>query len=168
MRTSRRAVRMERKHKRNKTTLGINLVSLMDIFTILVFFLLVNSSDGEVLPSHKSVTLPESVSEEQPRHTVVVMINNENILIYGKVVASVDAVISDKGSTYEPLALALHDELLKASEKYNSSEPVKMEATIMGDKAIPYSLLKKVLATCTKAGFHRVSLAVLQKPLEEV
>jgi len=72
MKMSRRAVRMEKHHKRKRSALGINLVSLMDIFTILVFFLLVNSSDGEVLPTHKSVALPESVSEEQPRQTVVV------------------------------------------------------------------------------------------------
>ena len=48
-----RAKRMEKHHKRNKSTAALNLVSLMDIFTILVFFLLVNSSDVETLPSTK-------------------------------------------------------------------------------------------------------------------
>jgi biopolymer transport protein ExbD len=168
MKMSRRALRMEKHHKRKHSALGINLVSLMDIFTILVFFLLVNSSDGEVLPTHKSVSLPESVSEEQPRPTVVVMVNPENILLNGKVVASVEAVMSSKGATFAPLVAALAGELAKATQKNRSSEPVKMEATIMGDKDIPYRLLKKVMATCTEAGYHRVSLAVLQKSLEEV
>ncbi|HYQ72258.1 MAG TPA: biopolymer transporter ExbD, partial [Gammaproteobacteria bacterium] len=62
---SRRAKRMARNHKRTARGAGINLVSLMDIFTILVFFLLVNSSDGEVLPTHKAVNLPESIAEEK-------------------------------------------------------------------------------------------------------
>ncbi|NNJ93802.1 MAG: biopolymer transporter ExbD [Halobacteria archaeon] len=168
MKMSRRALRMEKHHKRKRSALGINLVSLMDIFTILVFFLLVNSSDGEVLPTHKSVVLPESVSEEQPRVTVVIMINPDNVLLHGKVIAPVEAVMNTRGPTYAPLKTALSSELTVALQKKRSDEPVKVEATIMGDKTIPFSLLKKVMATCVEAGYHRVSLAVMQKPLEEV
>ena len=168
MKMSRRAVRMEKHHKRKRSALGINLVSLMDIFTILVFFLLVNSSDGEVLPTHKSVALPESVSEEQPRQTVVVMINPDSVMLHGKVIAPVSAVMNTKGLTFAPLKAALSGELARALEKQRGKTPMKVEATIMGDKTIPYSLLKKVMATCTEAGYHRVSLAVLQKPLEEI
>jgi biopolymer transport protein ExbD len=153
---------MDRKHKRFSRSAGINLVSLMDIFTILVFFLLVNSSDGEVLPTHKSVELPESISEEKPRPTVTVMVNGENILIHGKVITSVENVLTDTGDYSEPLRLAL--------EKQNSNlrnKTIVPEATIMGDKEIPYRLLKKVMASCTQAGFERISLAVLQKSPDE-
>ena len=159
---ARRANRMDRKHKRFSRSAGINLVSLMDIFTILVFFLLVNSSDGEVLPTHKSVELPESISEEKPRPTVTVMVNGENILIHGKVITSVENVLTDTGDYSEPLRLAL--------EKQNSNlrnKTIIPEATIMGDKEIPYRLLKKVMASCTQAGFERISLAVLQKSPDE-
>jgi biopolymer transport protein ExbD len=90
---------MERHHRRSGGRTAINLVSLMDIFTILVFFLLVNSSDGEVLPTLKSVELPESVSEEKPRETVVVMVSGENILVHGKVVASVAQILSQPEAT---------------------------------------------------------------------
>lgn len=168
MRMSRRAQRMDRKHKRGKTVLGINLVSLMDIFTILVFFLLVNSSDGEILPSHKSVTLPESVSEEQPRQTVVIMINPESVMIYGEVIASVQSILQEAGTTSPSLQAALMKELDHARAKQHGAVPVRMEATIMGDREIPYQLLKKVMATVTVAGYQRVSLAVLQKPLEGI
>lgn len=168
MKMSRRAARMEKHHKRKQGALGINLVSLMDIFTILVFFLLVNSSDGEVLPTHRSVDLPESVSEEQPRQTVVVMINMDNVLLHGEIIAPVKAVMNSSGMTFEPLKTALAGELARLMQKQSTGKPVKIEATIMGDKTIPYSLLKKVMASCTEAGYHRVSLAVLQKSLEEV
>ena len=167
MKMSRRAVRMEKHHKRKQGALGINLVSLMDIFTILVFFLLVNSSDGEVLPTHKSVELPESVSEEQPRHTVVVMINTDNVLLHVHVIAPVKAVMNIRVMTFEPLKTSFAGELARVMQKQSTGNPVKIEATIMGDKTIPYSLLKKVMASCTEAGYHRVSLAVLQKSLEE-
>ena len=168
MMMSRRAKRMDRKHKRGKGALGINLVSLMDIFTILVFFLLVNSSDGEVLPSHKSVVLPESVSEEQPRYTVVIMVNRDNVMLYGETLVSVSDLMDEQGGYSEVVRTALAAELDKAQQKSGGTEAVKMEATIMGDKEIPYYLLKKVMAAATQAGYHRISLAVLQKPMEGV
>ncbi len=168
MKMSRRAIRMDRKHKRGKGVVGINLVSLMDIFTILVFFLLVNSSDGEVLPTHKSVTLPESVSEEPPRQTVVIMVNPDNVLLHGEVLVTVKELMNEQGGYSKVIKAALVNEMARAQEKHRGTEPVKMEATIMGDKEIPYHLLKKVMATATQAGYHRISLAVLQKSREDV
>jgi biopolymer transport protein ExbD len=164
---SRRAKRMERHHNRAGRTTGINLVSLMDIFTILVFFLLVNSSDGEVLPTHKAVNLPESVSEEKPRETLVVMITGTDILIHGKIIGSIEAVLGEDGDTSALLKTALEVQSARALRKTVNGEPVKREATIMGDREIPYRLLKKVMATCTQAGYTRISLAVLQKPLQQ-
>ena len=161
--TSRRAQRMERQHKRAGRTTGINLVSLMDIFTILVFFLLVNSSDGEVLPTHKSVDLPESVSEEIPRQTLVIMITGTDVMIHGKVIASIETVLGDDSTELLQAALLSTD----IRSKDTDGKSVRREATIMGDKEIPYKIIKKVMASCTEAGFARISLAVLQKPLEE-
>jgi len=167
MNQSRRAQRMERHHRRSGRGAAINLVSLMDIFTILVFFLLVNSSDGEVLPTLKSVELPESVSDEKPRETVVVMISGENILVHGKVVTSVAELLGKPEATSPELRQALDDINSRALRKDTNADPSRREATIMGDREIPYRLLKKVMATCTAAGFGRISLAVLQKPLQE-
>ena len=65
-----RAARMERHHKRHQRNVTLNLVSLMDIFTILVFFLLVNSGDVQTLPNAKDMALPESVAEQRARERV--------------------------------------------------------------------------------------------------
>ena len=62
---SQRAKRMERRNERGKKTVSLNLVSLMDIFTILVFFLLVNSAQVEVLPNARDLQLPESIAEQK-------------------------------------------------------------------------------------------------------
>ncbi len=163
MKQSRRAKRMERHHKRHKGTPAFNLVSLMDIFTILVFFLLVNSGEGEVLPSTRNIDLPESVAEQKPRENVVVMVTAQDILVQGVRVASVDALESNNGPRIAALEKALQQQnrrrvLMDASG--NSSAP---EVTIMGSKDIPYRLLKKVMASCTEAGYGKISLAVLQK-----
>jgi biopolymer transport protein TolR len=164
---SRRARRMERHHKRAGRGTGINLVSLMDIFTILVFFLLINSSDGEVLPTHKAVNLPESIAEEKPRETLVVMITASEILIHGETIVSTDSVLQESGSVSAALKIALEQEARSTRPWIHEDTPIQREATIMGDREIPYRLLKKIMATCTQAGYGRISLAVLQRSLEE-
>jgi len=165
MKMSRRAKRMDRQHVRHGRGMALNLVSLMDIFTILVFFLLVNTSDGEILPTHKSVELPESISEQQPRVTVTIMVNEENILLHGQVIASVENVMQEQGNYSKALQTALVNQLGDTLITSGAREE-RLEATIMGDKEIPFRLLKKVMATCTQAGFNRISLAVMQRPLE--
>ena len=160
--TSRRAKRMERQHQRAGRPTSINLVSLMDIFTILVFFLLVNSSDGELLPTHKSVKLTESVAEAIPRQTLVIMITETDIMIHGKIIASIESVLDDSDNATSLLQSALQS--TDTRTKDTDGKPARREATIMGDKEIPYRIIKKVMASCTAAGFARISLAVLQKP----
>ena len=162
MKTSRRTKRMERQHKRSGNRAGINLVSLMDIFTILVFFLLVNSSDGEVLPTLKSVELPESVSEKLPREAIVIMVSAADVRVQGKIVASIDDLLQADDN----IPPALLQALKTANPMEEGSDAPRREATIMGDRSIKYRLLKQVMAGCTEAGFSRISLAVLQKPLE--
>jgi biopolymer transport protein ExbD len=162
MNLSRRARRMERQHRRSGGRVGINLVSLMDIFTILVFFLLVNSSDGETLPTLKSVELPESVSEETPRRTVVVTVSPDAVRVQGEIVATLDELRQADGDTQSALLRALR----QANPASGTGDAATREATIMGDRSIEFRILKQVMAGCTAAGFSRISLAVLQKPLE--
>jgi len=167
MKQSRRAKRMQRHHKRHKGIPGFNLVSLMDIFTILVFFLLVNSGEGEVLPSTKSVELPESVAEQKPRENVVVMVTDRDILVQGSRVASIENLKSQTGLKIAPLIRALEAQIHRRVLVDPEGKKVVPEVTIMGGRDIPYQLLKKVMASCTEAGYGRISLAVLQKPVQE-
>ena len=167
MKQSRRARRMERNHKRHKGTPSFNLVSLMDIFTILVFFLLVNSGEGEVLPSTKNVDLPESIAEQKPRENVVVMVTERDILVQGSRVALLTDVNSSAKLLIGPLKVALETQNKRRLLESSAAKPKAPEVTIMGNKAIPYRLLKKVMATCTEAGFGKISLAVMQKAAQE-
>lgn len=166
MKQSRRAKRMERHHKRHKGAPAFNLVSLMDIFTILVFFLLVNTGEGEVLPSTKSIDLPESIAEQKPRENVVVMITEHEILVQGTRVASLDEV-KRGGLRIAALKQALEQQNQRRLLANPQGKTVAPEVTIMGSKDVPYQLLKKVMASCTDAGYGRISLAVLQKTVEK-
>ncbi|MEJ2161353.1 MAG: biopolymer transporter ExbD [Chromatiales bacterium] len=163
---SKHARRMQNHHKRNRGSTGLNLVSLMDIFTILVFFLLVNSSDVQVLPNAKDVEMPESVAQEKPRETVVILVTDDDILIQGAAVASVADVMAQKGLGIETLKAALVSQTNRMLDREVAADIAGREVTIMGDKEIPYRLLKKVMATCTDADYGRISLAVMQRGAE--
>jgi biopolymer transport protein ExbD len=159
-----RAARMERHHKRHKGGSAINLVSMMDIFTILVFFLLVNSSDVEVLPSAKDIVLPDSTAEVKARESVVVLLTDTQVLVQGRAVAEIAAVDASNAVIIPELKAALEEQTSRAILAVEGDDAVAdREVTIMGDREIPYSLLKKVMATCTAAEYGRLSLAVLQK-----
>jgi len=165
---SARARRMEKHHKRHRGAGALNLVSLMDIFTILVFFLLVNSSDVETLPNAKDLQLPESIAEEKAKETVVIMIGEVDIIVQGTPIAKVADVLEIKGNDIPALREALksqNDRVLRRAAQENIAG---REVTIMGDKDIPYRLLKKVMATCTESDYGQISLAVLQKSSEKL
>ena len=168
MMKSARAKRMEKHHKRNKGAGTLNLVSLMDIFTILVFFLLVNSSDVETLPNAKDLQLPESIAEEKAKETVVILIGEEDIIVQGTPVAKVADVMKLKGNDIPALREALKSQNDRVLRREARDDIAGREVTIMGDKEIPYRLLKKVMATCTKSDYGQISLAVLQKSSEKL
>ena len=165
---SARAKRMEKHHRRNKGAGALNLVSLMDIFTILVFFLLVNSSDVQTLPNTKDLQLPESIAEKKPEENVVVLIGKTDILVQGQPVAKIADVMAIKGNDIPELREALLSQNDRVLRREAKDDIAGREVTIMGDKEIPYRLLKKVMATCTASDYGQISLAVLQKSSDKL
>jgi len=153
-----RAARKER----NKQQLDLNLVSLIDIFTILIFFLLSSATEVETLPSFKAVKLPESNAEAQPKETIVVTVSGAEIIVDGRKVADVADVLRADGDVIAPLKAEL--ELLGKRQVIRQENLAQKAAvTIMGDKDIPYRLLRKVMVTSARANFTDVSFAVRQR-----
>jgi biopolymer transport protein ExbD len=154
--------RAERR-SRNQTMVDMNLVSLIDVFTILIFFLLSNSVGVEALPSPKAVLLPESLADTNPRDTVVVIVSGTEILVDGRKVASVADVLAMDGDVIAPLKAEL--DLLQANRHVvrKENEALSKRLTIMGDKDIPYKLLRKIMVTSARANYSDVSFAVRQR-----
>lgn len=164
MKESRRTQRMQRHHKRNKQAASLNMVSLMDIFTILVFFLLVSATDQETLPSMKHIKLPEATSEAKPKTNIVILVSNDKIMIQGRDVVSAQKAIRSRDSVIPELLVALNNEAKIKSTRVKDEKTVKKRGiTIMGDKEIPYVLLKKIMLTCASTDFTNISLAVVSK-----
>ncbi len=167
MKASLHARRMARNHKRLANIPKLNLVSLMDIFTILVFFLLLNSTEVEVLQSSKDFQLPESVAEQKPETNLLVQVNASQLLVSGRAVVAVSAIDYSAGAAIPELAKELKYLASKGPELTKEQELKGRPITVMGDKNIPYKLLKKIMATCAEHGFRDISLAVSQVAGEE-
>jgi biopolymer transport protein TolR len=163
MQMSQRAKRMESRNAKGSKPVALNLVSLMDIFTILVFFLLVNSGQVESLPNAKDIKLPQSIAEQKSRETVVITVTGDDILVQGKAVASVAAVMNQQGMVIDGLQAALRAQSDRVLRQDAMSDVADREVTILGDKALPYKLLKRVMATCTAAEYGQISLAVMRR-----
>lgn len=161
MNDSRRMRRMERS-KRNKVG-SLSLTSLMDVFTILVFFLLINSGSSDVMTPPKEVDLPDSVVESKPRETVVVMVTEQMVLVMGEPVGTVQEIIAEPSSVYQPIS----DKLLRQKSRVigTSTKTIaeSSEVTILAHKTVPFKLLKKIMSSCTNAGYGKISLAVIEK-----
>jgi biopolymer transport protein ExbD len=160
MKVSRRIGRMTR---RRRVLPKLPLTSLMDVFTILVFFLMVNQSSVETLQQPKQIKLPESVVEEKPRETVVILVGKDEVLVQGVPVARIADIQAAGNEEIAPIGARLAE--LSESVIGVSTQAVaeSREVTVLADRSIPFSVLKKILSTCTARGYTRVSLAVIQK-----
>jgi biopolymer transport protein TolR len=114
----------------------LNLIPMIDILSVLVAFLLVYSTDVEVLQNSEGVSIPQSRTDARPKQSVVVMVTKDALFVQGETVASLAEV---------------------------NAALTSQEVTVMADKDLPYEVLRKVLATCTAAAYGKISLAVLQK-----
>jgi len=154
--------RIQRHRKRQHHDSHMALVPFIDMLMILVVYLLVHNSDVETLSNTKNVTIPLSISDKKPRESLVVTITKDEVLVDGQHVASTEAVARSQAVVIPALKAKLQEQIGKAVTTAQQSIADR-EVTIMGDRSIPYEVLKKVMATCTDAEYGKVSLAVMER-----
>lgn len=165
MKESAKAKRIKRHQRRGKNQGKLNLVSLMDIFTILVFFLMVNSaSDVQVINQDNAIKLPVSSAEQMPKETLALTVTESDILISGRAIVKVNEIRAFNGEV-EPLLKAELD--YQASRSNAAAAESGRPITIIADKELPYELLKKIMTTCVEAGYASISLAVSRQTKQE-
>lgn len=154
---SRRARRLERHRKRKPP--GLNLVSLMDIFTILVFFLLVNSSSDQQLPGSKVLTLPASISEAVPQETLRIVVAGEDVLVEGRPIVKLDALRSSDAA----FSAELKDELsYRRSMSRQADTHASNTLTVLADQNIPYDIIQKIIRSGREANYTTIAFAADQ------
>jgi biopolymer transport protein ExbD len=141
----------------------LNLIPMIDILSVLVAFLLVYSTNVEVLQNSKGVNIPQSSADVHPKQSVVVMVTKDAVLVQGEVVASLAQASDPRTQLIEPLRTVLQRPMAGLDAAARDAALTSQEVTVMADQELPYDVLRKVLATCTAAAYGKISLAVLQK-----
>jgi biopolymer transport protein TolR len=162
MSMSNRALRMAQHHLRNRADAQLNLIPLIDILSVMVAFLLVYSTEVEVIQNSKGIEIPQSIAQTAPKESVVVMVTKTDLFVQGEFISSIEDIRKSPGPLVEPLRAALKRPLLVGKEM-TEKDLAQREITIMADKELPYDVIKRVMATCTDADYGKLSLAVIQK-----
>src|SRR5271170_3418331 len=152
MSMSNRARRMLQHQLRHRAEAQLNLIPMIDILSVMVSFLLVYSTNVEVLQNTKAIQIPQSIAELQPRQTVVVMLTPDMLFVQGEPVAKVADIQASDDDIIEPLRAALQRPTL-VGNRVSAQDIAEREITVMADKSLPYAVVKKVMRTSTEANY---------------
>jgi len=161
---SARARRMARHHGRHKMVATLNLTSLMDIFTILLIFLLVNNNNAAKLPENQDIQLPESTAQELPNDVLIIQVSATNVIIDGRKIADTQAVKVQEERTVDALVEELK---FRASRALAVNPEDEREVMIQADRDVPYAVIKKLMRSCMETPYTKVAFAVLKVAEEE-
>src|SRR4030095_5393184 len=151
------------RERRERAEAELNLIPLMDRMSVMVAFLLVYSADVEVVQNSKGVVVPQSVAEELPKQSVVVMITTDQLFVQGELVASTEDIKTAQTQVIAPLRAVLERPMVTVEGSASQVDIESREITVLADKSLPYDVVRKVMATCTAASYGKISLAVLRK-----
>lgn len=164
MKKSSRARRMARHHGKHKAVATLNLTSLMDIFTILLIFLLVNNNNAAKLPDNQDIQLPESIAQELPTEVLTIQVSPMDIIVAGQKIADTETVRNQEERTVTALVEELN---FRASQGLAISPDEDREIMILADRSVPYSVIKKLMRSCMETPYTQVAFAVLKVAEEE-
>lgn len=153
----------ERRRKRHHGASHFALVPFIDMMTILVVFLLAHTAEVDILPNTKNISIPQSLSDRKPSAAVVVMVTKDSLFVDGKLIGPISALVADPETVYAPLKAALMAQNSTLLNGGQQADIAKREVTIMGDKNTPYSVMKKIMITCSQAEYGKVSFAVVER-----
>jgi biopolymer transport protein ExbD len=144
----------------------LNLTSMVDMLTILVVFLLQTfSASGELLTVSKNITLPEALNYRDLEQAPIVAISRDAVTLNGEPKA--DAAELNKENTIDWKIPQLHDDLVVLKNNFKLLHPDPQDwkglVIVQADKNIDFKVLKKVMYTCSVAGYSNVNFAVQSK-----
>jgi biopolymer transport protein ExbD len=146
--------------RKDHKTAPMSLTSLMDVFTNLVFFLLLSQGVVSVDEPPKEVVLPDSFVDTKPRPTLNILVSDDEVFVDGAEAVTVAEVAASQGDLIGPI----HDKLVQiravSMGLNDATKEGNNEVTILAHSAVPFKVMKRVMATCTYAGYNKISLAV--------
>ncbi|MFO7950672.1 MAG: biopolymer transporter ExbD [Candidatus Fermentibacteraceae bacterium] len=143
---------------------GLNLTSMIDMFTILVVFLLKSySAEGQLVTVSEALTLPRATSEQRIEMKLEIEINREAVVVDGDPVVQVDQQLLSTGGPIPSLVTRLDDHMEYTRQMKGTITEDEQKINIQGDVAIPAVLVQRVMASCSEAGFSLQNLEVIKE-----
>lgn len=176
---------LSRKKGKREVTALLSLTAMVDMFTVLVIFLLQNyNTEGLVVNIPKDLVLPQAQVIKELKPSVVVTVSPEEITIDELPVAKLEDVRNQKEWMIQPLLVEAQKAIDSAKLKFETSPVIKevrtalkpeeeaelahmepwKKVTVQAHKEIDFLTIKKVLATITEAGAGEINFAVIQRP----
>jgi biopolymer transport protein ExbD len=157
-----------RRRKRGEGTVKLNITSMIDMFTLMVVFLLKNySAQGQLVTPAEGLLLPTSSIEKNAGEALSVKISEKTIMVENTIVVDIadyQKLLKQKDFMIEPLYKVLSEHAKSAQQ---SAAMFKTQfsgkISIQGDVAIPYNVLTRVMYTCGQAGYPVMNLVVYRK-----
>ena len=161
MKMSSRAKRMDRRHKRSAVA-TLNLTSLMDVFTIILIFLLVNNDNAAKPPENPDIILPSSTAEALPNDVLKIQLSGSYLLVQDIPLISVEEIEADDGEIIAALKEQLDYQATLSIAALNAEGDTEREVMLQADRNVPYSLISKVMRTCMETEYTKIAFAVLR------
>jgi len=145
----------------------LNVTPLVDMFVILVLFLIANfSATGEILAMQKDIQLPEAANTSELTFAPTVMVSQSEVLVSGTLIGRVDDLTREDYLNIPALEEKLRD-MKKQFEDLHAAAgdegAFKGDVNIQADKRVQFKIIKRVMFSCASAGYGNISFATISK-----
>lgn len=141
-----------KKQQRRIAMVSLSLTSMVDMFAILVIFLLTNTSAiTQWVEVGQGIKLPRAHSADPVPRGVTVQVTASALFGDKQELISVTDIV------HGPMSIQPLKAWLEAQSKKDAV------VNLVGHEAVPFGTMRKVVATCQDAGYTNVNLAVQPK-----
>jgi biopolymer transport protein ExbD len=152
---------LSKNQRRHSSVADLLLTPLIDMFVILVVFLIMNfSASGELISISKDIQLPKATVTSELERAPIIQISANTVAIEGVKVGDADDILKDPDLRIPSLTDKLQ-EMRKVDEMMHPGQPFKGQIIINCDKNIDFKLVRKVMFAAADAGYTAFNYAVL-------
>jgi len=157
--------------KKKKENASLNITSMMDMFTIILVFLLKSfSAEGSILTNADNLVLPNSASKKKPSEvSLQLAVTQDMILLDNQAVVPTEDARNIPPDAHDPVIAKLEERLnvcLNAEKemvRIGALNAVQGKIIVQVDKNIDFDVLFKIMNTCGKAGYNNMNFAVMER-----
>jgi biopolymer transport protein ExbD len=134
------------------------LTSLIDVMTILLVFLLKSFSvEGQLVTPSQNLQLPVSEQKTTPEVLPNIEITTTAVRAEGTRIVENSVILRQDSLMIPPLSRWIQDYMV------HTADTTTRRIMLQTDRNVAFSIVKKVMATCSKNGFDKFDILVIEK-----